>query len=321
MIRYPFTEAEIEADFRADDQAKGRRTPWLTKARTLTRELQRHPRQEIRSEWSEIKSIYTRRQHGKCAFCERLLGEHELSAVEFDVEHFRPKNAVKAWPPASLREELKLPTDFPQSRGSGSGYRLLAYHPLNYASSCKTCNSRLKANYFPIAGRHVFAATSPQEAAAVEKPYLVYPLGDFDSDPESLIAFEGILAVPAAPSTRRYEHDRGRVIIAFFRLNEERTDLLLLRAKQLDNVFSKIELWTAVRSPARRVAIWADVTRLADESNDHASCVRHLLKLYGHPGRKAPPTRAAAVRYLELARAYVRQKLPPGNKPQPKSRS
>ena len=36
MIRYKFTEAELIADIRADDVAKGRKQPWLHKAKKLT---------------------------------------------------------------------------------------------------------------------------------------------------------------------------------------------------------------------------------------------------------------------------------------------
>src|SRR5437868_6876103 len=139
MIRYKFTETELIRDIQADDKAKKRKVGWLDKAKQLTAELKRRPNKKIQSQWSEVKSVYTRRQHGKCAFCERLLGDHELSAVEFDVEHFRPKNAVKPWPPSELVKELRLPADFPVSKSGGSGYRLLAFHHLNYASSCKTC--------------------------------------------------------------------------------------------------------------------------------------------------------------------------------------
>ena len=194
MIRYQFTEAELLADFAADDKKKRRKEPWLEKAKRLTAKLAKSPSAAIASEWSEIKHIYTARQHQKCAYCERLLGPHVVSAVEVDVEHFRPKNAVKPWPTAKLLKDFGLPADLPKSRGGGKGYRALAFHPLNYASTCKTCNSRLKANYFPIAGKHDFDGTDPIALCRAERPYLIYPLGDFDADPkkidpETIVAF------------------------------------------------------------------------------------------------------------------------------------
>lgn len=310
MIRYKFTEAELIADIRADDGAKARKESWLNKAKKLTSELKKSPAKKIASQWSEIKSVYTRRQHGKCAFCERLLGEHELAAVELDVEHFRPKNAVKAWPTPEIIAELKLPRDFPKSAGHGEGYRLLAYHHLNYASSCKTCNSRLKSSYFPIAGKHLFKGDDPVTLQKVEKPYLVYPLGDFDDDPEEIISFQGYLAVPHPKPTSPHHRDRARVMIAFFRLNAEREDILLLRAKQLDNVFTRIELLNSTTETRKREEIWDDIQRLASAANDHAGCVRSILRIYGHPDDEpAPKSRAEAMDYLQLARNYVRSTL------------
>ena len=310
MIGYRFTEAEIIADIEADDLAKKRKTPWLKKAKALTDALRRDPKREIASGWSEVKSVYTRRQAGKCAFCERMLGEHELAAVEFDVEHFRPKNEVRPWPTPEVVDELKLPADFPRSTAGGRGYRFLAYHHLNYASSCKTCNSRLKASYFPIAGKHVFSGTDPVTLTSREQPLLIYPLGAFDDDPEEMITFQGYIAVPHPQQKSAHTHNRARVTIAFFRLNDNREDLLLLRAKQLDNVFSKIELLDLVRAKKRRREIWSDIERLASSRNDHAGCVRSLLRLYGQPEGPKPTTRAKALEYLQLARDYVRKKLP-----------
>jgi hypothetical protein len=186
----------------------------------------------------------------------------------------------------------------------------LAYHHLNYASSCKTCNSRLKSNFFPIAGKHDFKGVDPVTLRKSERPYLVYPLGDFDDDPEDMISFQGYLAVPHPKPATPHHRDRGRVMIAFFRLNEERDDILLLRAKQLDNVFTKIVLLTATREIKKRREVWDDIQRLANEANDHAGCVRSFLRLYGHPDDKpVPKSRVEALGYLQLARDYVRRKL------------
>lgn len=309
MIAYRFTEAEIIADIEADDRAKSRKKPWLKKAKTLTAALREDPKREIASGWSEVKNVYTRRQAGKCAFCERMLGEHELAAVEFDVEHFRPKNEVRPWPTPEVIAELKLPANFPTSKAAGRGYRFLAYHHLNYASSCKTCNSSLKASYFPIAGKHLFSGTDPVALTRQERPLLIYPLGDFDNDPEEMISFQGYIAVPHPRPKSAYAHARAQVTIAFFRLNDNREDLLLLRAKQLDNVFTKIEFLGHVRAKAKRREIWNDIEILTSPRNDHAGCVRSLLRLYGTPDGPAPVTRPQAMEYLQLARDYVRSKL------------
>lgn len=311
MIRYSFTEAELIADIEADDTAKGRKQPWLKKAERWTSDLKKKPAKAITSHWSEIKSVFTRRQHGKCAFCERLLGAHELASVEFDVEHFRPKSAVTPWPTPEISAELKLPADFPASTSSGPGYRLLAYHHLNYASSCKTCNSRLKSSFFPVADAHDCTGDDPLALNQSENPYLIYPLADFDEDPESLISFQGYLAVPHA-GIKGHRRDRARVTIAFFRLNEEREDLFELRAKTLEDIFTKLELLEATKAKKRRDEIWDDILRLGSENSHHAGCVRSLLKLYGSPDDvPVPATRPQAMDYLELARAYWRSKHRP----------
>src|SRR5262249_22791986 len=103
----------------------------------------------------------------------------------------------------------------------GSGYFLLAYHPHNYAAACKTCNSPFKNDYFPIAGHRMEGKYDPVEYLA-EDPFLVYPLGTMDEDPEDLIAFDGVISIPRYTSeqdTRKWK--RGQVIIDFFGLNRD----------------------------------------------------------------------------------------------------
>ena len=59
--------------------------------------------------WSNIKYLFINIQHNKCAFCERKLAAREDGgAIEHDVEHFRPKNAIKAWKPPSDLERLLM---------------------------------------------------------------------------------------------------------------------------------------------------------------------------------------------------------------------
>ena len=52
-----------------------------------------------------------------------------------------------------------------------------------------------KSNYFPIAGQR-----GPQSddtgALTVEEPFLIYPIGDGDDDPEQLIRFVGFVPIP-----------------------------------------------------------------------------------------------------------------------------
>lgn len=190
------------------------------------------------------------------------------------------------------------------------GYRFLAYNLLNYASSCKVCNERLKACFFPIAGKHDYKGTKPPVLQKKERPYLIYPLGDFDDDPEDLISFEGMVAVPRK-KPGSHEYNRALVTIAFFRLNAIRDDLLMLRAKILEDILTKLELLETIKTPARRKEIWSDILRFTDESSYDVNCVRSLLRLYGDPDKPEPATRVRALEYLQLARTYWRSKFGP----------
>src|SRR5262249_1945903 len=141
---------------------------------------------EFQNEWSDIKPAYIDLQFSKCGFCEKPLE----GKIEQDVEHFRPKGAVVAWPvPKALAAEIEA-AGFPvtQPKAGTKGYKSLAYPPLNYVTACKTCNSIRKKNYFPIAGRRRLGGRDPA-ALGDEQPYLMYPLSDIDVDPEDLIEF------------------------------------------------------------------------------------------------------------------------------------
>ena len=102
-------------------------------------------------------------------------------------------------------------------------------HLLNYAATCKTCNSTLKATYFPTAKKPDSQGRSPGLLMKKEQPYLIYPIGNFDAAAEELISFIGLIPVPAKPAADQYAHDRGRVTIAFFGLSL-REDLIKGRA-------------------------------------------------------------------------------------------
>jgi hypothetical protein len=60
--------------------------------------------------------------------------------------------------------------------------------------ACKTCNSTLKKNHFPIEGTRDSASTDPAQMSD-EKALLIYPIGATDDDPEQLIEFEGLSPV------------------------------------------------------------------------------------------------------------------------------
>jgi hypothetical protein len=211
MIRYPVDrDALLEA---IEAEVPG----WLARARERTDRLRAAGRYEESSGiWSEIKAVFRRLQAQKCAFCERQLAGEPFGAIEHDVEHYRPKSSVRKWPPASRA----IRYDFDTGDEFETGYYLLAYSVFNYVTACKVCNTPLKSNYFPIAGRRGSATVDNPDRLARERPFLPFPLGDTDSDPEELISFDGILAVPTSPDLVSHEWRRAAVTIDFFALNE-----------------------------------------------------------------------------------------------------
>ena len=143
MIRYPITKAELGAAVGSEKRG------WLAKARQKTNDFRtagEFNEPASRNSWSEIKAVYIRLQQNKCAYCERTFGHDRRSRIEHDVEHFRPKNSVKAWPTQGSSQSYNFAT----GDASVKGYYLLAYNIFNYTTACKTCNSILKVNHFPV---------------------------------------------------------------------------------------------------------------------------------------------------------------------------
>lgn len=277
MIRYPITKAELEAAI------EGEKRGWLAKARQKTdgfRDAGEFNEPASRNSWSEIKAAYIRLQQNKCAYCERSFGHDRRSRIEHDVEHFRPKSSVKAWP----TEGSSLSYNFATGDASDKGYYLLAYNIFNYTTACKTCNSILKVNHFPVlAARKVNSDDFAKLKA--EKPLLVYPIGDLDDDPEELITFEGFLPVPKFKRGDRYR--RARITIDLFEL-DTREDLLKARAMLIG------WLWTALRlrqTPGAAPEDKTDAQRLIDLATSpaapHTNCARAFSKLYEQDNTKA----------------------------------
>lgn len=191
MIRYPFTLDELRS--RIEAEAPG----WLGRAAERTERFRRAGRYDEESGiWSQIKAVYMRLQHCKCAYCERRLASEDFGgAIEHDLEHYRPKGPVLAWPSKAIERERGISYRFATGEAFPEGYYLLAYHLLNYVTACRKCNSPLKASFFPIAGSRGAQSEDPVSLRG-EAPFLLYPLGDLDEDPEEVLTFDGINPVP-----------------------------------------------------------------------------------------------------------------------------
>lgn len=240
--------------------------------------------------WSDIKAIFMRLQSNKCAFCEFPLGGEFAGKATQDVEHFRPKNEVKAWP-----NKTKKPTYAFDTGGTGSGYYWLAYDLSNYAAACKACNTARKSNYFPIAGARGAAANTAAELNAIEQPYLVFPLGEADEDPESLITFEGLVALPAQEDG--HAHRRGRVTIDFFALNQ-REELWEDRFRTIYALFDAVEI-TKTSSKSDRVEIARRrIQDMISTAGAQAACARSFLRLLQTDPQKAWDYYVAAEEFI-----------------------
>ena len=265
---------------------------WRSRAAGWTADLAADASSEVKSRWSEIKPAYEKIQGSKCAYCEQPL--EAGAAIVFDVEHFRPKNAVTRYRTnASLRSEGVSPVQ--PASGKEPGYRLLAYEPLNYVLACKQCNSSKKGNKFPIAGVRNSAATDVTVLAG-ERPLLIYPLGEVDDRPEDLIRFEGLSPQPTAASG----HDRHRALVTMhvFSLDDtRRKGLFLSRADVISKTFFVLAALEDPSSPAHPDAP-AALRRLEHRRSAHANCVRCFVALWR-------TDRAAAVAIKDAVHALL----------------
>jgi len=145
MIRIPVTPEELTRLI--EEEAPG----WSKRAAERTKQARRLQRFTGPGIWSEVKGVYMKLQHHKCAYCERPMAESPEAKLEYDVEHFRPKSRVTPWPDEDTAKRLRI--RYKVRSGAARGYPLLAHDPRNYAVTCKVCNSPLKADHFPIDGK------------------------------------------------------------------------------------------------------------------------------------------------------------------------
>lgn len=281
MIRHPATPDDLKKEIQA------LKPTWLQKANARTKKLiQAGNFSESSSIWSEVKPVFILAQSNKCIFCERQFEDPEYGTIEYDVEHFRPKSSVKAWPNSSA-------TQYPFSTGKSSakGYFWLAYDIENYAASCKNCNTPLKSNYFPIGGQRA-KKLSTGKTLLNEKPFLCYPIGVADIDPEELVTFEITTAVPVAKSGDKRR--RGQIIIDFFALNE-REQLHRDRARMLLLIGAYLEK-QASGTAAPNVAKIVD--KLIDGTMPHTACARAFKKLWAIDPVKAKIALSTCEKYV-----------------------
>jgi hypothetical protein len=291
MIGYRISKAELEQSIEAE------KSDWLKNAAERMEEFRKKGRYEEKTSiWSEVKVVYMRLQGDcKCAYCERKLESETYGKGEQDVEHFRPKKSVKAWKiPPPLKKQGIQGSDVPNE---GGGYYLLPYHPFNYCASCNPCNRALKKDYFPIAGKYNLKGKDPQKMQT-EKPYLIYPIGDFDDAPEQLIHFYG--ASPQAVADKGHKRARALVTIEFFKLDDDkRKNLFRERATIINALYPQLQKAHGGGSAAEKAAAQSVVDLYISPKAPHTNCARSFRDLFRQNPQEAQTVYEKAFAFLK----------------------
>lgn len=280
MIQYPLALRELSrivsrrlpTTLNQDGKPrKNGRVAWRIQARQQTQQLQSQRTYNLDKDyeiWPELKDIFAGIQGDKCAFCEKRLPDHRSGRVGGDIEHYRPKNGVVAWPTTHPIPVGKSDTDC---------YYLLAFHLRNYLLSCGICNQDYKRNYFPIAGQRCPAHSCRPRDLLAERPYLLHPLDPNDEDPEELIEFIGIVPVPrTAKNTPSYW--RAVVTIELLGLTGgNRFDLDLERATTIVCLSLALKLQA---SKGNDPDVVFTLNGLTNDSLPHRNCARSFKRLY-----------------------------------------
>lgn len=252
--------------------------------------------------WSEIKEVFILLQEFKCIYCEFPLPKVESTSavkvgVDYDVEHYRPKNRVTPWPTLDVIAQRPAAQAYQASVASGAsaGYLRLAFDPLNYVVSCKVCNSSYKADRFPIFDKPNSRATKKASLDAAEKPLLLFPFGENGDDPGAYLSFDGPTVGRLAGSG--YHGLRSQVVIDFFEL-DTREDLLEGRCMLIQLLWPQLEL-RSFGDPEEKSAAEAYL-KIIEEGHrfPHTACGRAFIELHGRDRVHAKIWHKAAVQYL-----------------------
>lgn len=291
MIRYKISRKDLEALIEAEVPG------WTARAKKRTAHFAALGKyDEASSIWSEVKVVYMRLQgECKCIYCERKLESEESGLIEQDVEHFRPKARVRRWnAPPGLAAEGILVTD---PGPNAPGYHRLPYHLFNYSAACKPCNSTLKSDCFPISGAYNFDGSNPKTLKS-EFPLLIYPLGDFDVDPESLIKFHGVSPQPVGSIGR--DRHRALTTVAFFELADpiKRKNLFRERAQVITALWPQLEAVSRDANDALASNLVADYQ---SPKAPHTNCARSFARLYYQDRLEAQRLYQAAATFIRGA--------------------
>ena len=261
--------------------------------------------------WSDIKHVFMELQGWKCMYCEKPMPRPDPNSgasgkVEYDVEHFRPKNRVQPWPTERVAKSRSIDYASKLKHGAASGYVHLAFDPWNYGVSCKVCNSELKGDRFPILGKAAPRSKRRRELDAKERPCLVLPIGDEGQDPEGLLEWHGPTVRPRA-DLGDDDRVRAMALIDFFEL-DTRQDLLLGRCVAIVLLYDWLE--DARLDSQLRVEAEACIEQLLADQATFAGCLRGYRDLYRRDREEALQWRRRSRRYAASKEPALLAMLP-----------
>ena len=113
-----------------------------------------------------------------------------------------------------------------------------------------------------------------------EQPYLIYPIGDFDEDPEDLIRFHG--ASPQAVVDNGYRRARALVTIEFFKLDDvtARKNLVRERAVIIVALFPQLEKLADAAPGGADPQAQQLVDGFTSPTSAHTNCARSYKRLF-----------------------------------------
>lgn len=224
--------------------------------------------------WVAYKVVFSRRQHGKCGYCEMPIAADPKGG---DIDHYHPKAEVtrlgddpKTWG-EEIRGHNSRDPEKPRSASRISrGYWWLAYTWKEYLLTCGTCNEKWKGNLFPREGNPRGDPTP--RSALKEKPLLLNPYGDVD--PAAHLQFDRVgLVTPRGGSVLGWETIRtchlGRAS-----LQDRRCVVAKDAWSRITRVLRELKRPSWREGTLRRAL--GDLLKLGRRDRDHAGMVRIL---------------------------------------------
>jgi uncharacterized protein (TIGR02646 family) len=196
-------------------------------------------------------------QHQKCCFCEMKIGK------DGDVEHFRPKKAVR------IEGKLAYPS-----------YYWLAYDWENLFWCCSACNQRHKRSHFPLQDESK-RVRNHQGNIEDEEHLFIHPIHD---NPEDLIGWNAEVPVTIA------DNIKAATTLRILKIEQRHANA---RREHLSLVRKSLDTWTILKDLATQYPNDSEVQRaiaLANEtlqefqlpSAKFAGMIRAFLRASGY---------------------------------------